>query len=71
MEIERKREKEDDDVLYLEEEYLEDSEEDSKEEDNEKKDINNSIQDKEMVFDNTKFNIHSHNLGGRRGSLAA
>ncbi|MGL9731491.1 MAG: PopZ family protein [Wolbachia sp.] len=63
MEIERKRKKKDDDVLYLEEEYLEDSEEDSKEEDNEKKDINNSSQDKEMVFDNTKFNIHSHNLG--------
>ncbi|MDR1139595.1 MAG: DUF2497 domain-containing protein [Rickettsiales bacterium] len=60
VEIEKK--KEDDDVLYLEEEYLEDSEEDSKEEDNEKKDINNNGQDKEMVFDNTKFNIHSHNL---------
>ncbi|MDG7057115.1 MAG: DUF2497 domain-containing protein [Wolbachia endosymbiont of Penenirmus auritus] len=53
------KEKEDDDVLYLEEEYLEDSEEDSKEEDNEK---NNNGQGKEMVFDNTKFNIHSHNL---------
>ncbi|MGL9689150.1 MAG: PopZ family protein [Wolbachia sp.] len=63
VEIEREKEKEDDDVLYLEEEYLEDSEEDSKEEDNEKQDINNSSQDKEMVFDNTKFNIHSHNLG--------
>ncbi|BAO99390.1 PopZ family protein [Wolbachia endosymbiont of Cimex lectularius] len=63
VEIEREKEKEDDDVLYLEEEYLEDSEEDSKEEDNEKKDINNSSQDKEMVFDNIKFNIHSHNLG--------
>ncbi|MDR3131927.1 MAG: DUF2497 domain-containing protein [Rickettsiales bacterium] len=63
VEIEKEKEKEDDDVLYLEEEYLEDSEEDSKEEDNEKKDINNSSQDKEMVFDNTKFNIHSHNLG--------
>ncbi|NUX00950.1 DUF2497 domain-containing protein [Wolbachia endosymbiont of Madathamugadia hiepei] len=62
-EVEIEKEKEDDDVLYLEEEYLEDSEEDSKEEDNEKKDINNSSQDKEMVFDNTKFNIHSHNLG--------
>lgn len=56
MEIEKE---EDDDVLYLEEEYLEDSEEDSKEEDNEK---NNNVQGKEMVFNNTKFNIHSHNL---------
>ncbi|MDR2548217.1 MAG: DUF2497 domain-containing protein [Rickettsiales bacterium] len=61
-EVEIEKEKEDDDVLYLEEEYLEDSEEDSKEEDNEKKDISNNGQDKEMVFDNTKFNIHSHNL---------
>lgn len=60
VEIEKK--KEDDDVLYLEEEYLEDSEEDSKEEDNEKKDINNNGQDKEMVFDNTKFNSHGHDL---------
>ncbi|MDR2977905.1 MAG: DUF2497 domain-containing protein [Rickettsiales bacterium] len=60
--VEIEKAKEDDDVLYLEEEYLEDSEEDSKEEDNEKKDINNNGQDKEMVFDNTKFNIHSHNL---------
>ncbi|MCM1001189.1 MAG: DUF2497 domain-containing protein [Wolbachia endosymbiont of Melophagus ovinus] len=58
-EVEMEKEKEDDDVLYLEEEYLEDSEEDSKEEDNEK---NNNGQGKEMVFDNTKFNIHSHNL---------
>lgn len=68
-EVEIEKEKEDDDVLYLEEEYLEDSEEDSKEEDNEKKDINNSSQDKEMVFDNTKFNIHSHNLGEEEVSL--
>ncbi|MEY2393344.1 PopZ family protein [Wolbachia endosymbiont of Tettigetta isshikii] len=58
-EMEIEKEKEDDDVLYLEEEYLEDSEEDSKEEDNEK---NNNVHGKEMVFDNTKFNIHSHNL---------
>ncbi|WP_395463465.1 PopZ family protein [Wolbachia endosymbiont of Cantharis cryptica] len=58
-----KENEEDDDVLYLEKECFENSEEDSKEQENKKKDINNDDQSEEIIFNNTQFNIHSHNLG--------
>ncbi|WP_410543558.1 hypothetical protein [Wolbachia endosymbiont of Atemnus politus] len=59
------KEKEDDDVLYLEETYLEDPEEGNRNED--KEDINNNDQSEEMVFDNTKLNSHSHDLENEKG----
>ncbi|MBA8757572.1 DUF2497 domain-containing protein [Wolbachia pipientis] len=52
---------ENDDVLYLEEEYPEDMEEDGKKENNEKEDIDNDEQSEEMACNNNQFNGHSYN----------
>ncbi|QIT36691.1 hypothetical protein [Wolbachia endosymbiont of Brugia pahangi] len=65
--VEIEKEKKDDDVLYLEEEYLEDSEKDSKEQNNEKQDVNNDHKSEEIVFNNTQFNNHSYNSQRRKG----
>ncbi|OWZ25772.1 hypothetical protein [Wolbachia endosymbiont of Wuchereria bancrofti] len=65
--IEIEKEKKDDDVLYLEEEYLEDLEKDIKEQNNEKQDVNNDHKSEEIVFNNTQFNNHSYNSQKRKG----
>ncbi|MCX3064738.1 PopZ family protein [Wolbachia endosymbiont of Drosophila pseudotakahashii] len=52
---------ENDDVLYLEEEYPEEIEEDGKKENNEKEDIDNDDQSEEMACNNNQFNGHSYN----------
>ncbi|MEC4735574.1 MAG: DUF2497 domain-containing protein [Wolbachia endosymbiont of Halictus tumulorum] len=52
---------ENDDVLYLEEEYPEEIEEDGKKGNNEKEDIDNDDQSEEMACNNNQFNGHSYN----------
>ncbi|MDR2045879.1 MAG: DUF2497 domain-containing protein [Rickettsiales bacterium] len=51
----------DDDVLYLEEEYLEGIEEDSKKENGKEEDIDNDDQSEEMACNSNQFNSHSYN----------
>ncbi|NUY39625.1 DUF2497 domain-containing protein [Wolbachia endosymbiont of Litomosoides brasiliensis] len=58
--VEIVNEKEEDDILCPEEEYLEDSGEDSKEQNNEKQDINNDQQSEKIVPNNTQFNNHNY-----------
>ncbi len=52
---------ENDDVLYLEEEYPEEIEEDGKKENSEKEDIDNDDQGEEMACNSNQFNGHSYN----------